>query len=1103
MRKIYLILLALVCALTGFSQTYHNLSGAAFTQNWTNIGMITANDDWSGVPGIIGYRGDNITGATGADPQTLVGEGTITVDVNANQTAPNTFATGGVTEFHITDPVVALSGSGTADAPNIVIFLNTTGASNIRVQYNLRDIDGSVDDAVQPVALQYRIGTSGNFINLPGAFVADASSGPSLATLVTAVDITLPVACENQAQLQLRIISNNAVGNDEWIGIDDINITATGGPALPVVTVAAGTTLAEPATPGGFNLNLTLPAPAGGLTVNYTIGGTAAAGTDYAALSGTVFIPEAATSVSIPVTVNDDVIIDPDETVTLTLNTGTGYSVGIPNNTGLTITDNEITNLYIYNFNTCGGLPVDGFTQFSAIGPQLWGCTTFGRDANNMPTGSAANGLQINGYDNSIPSNVLNEDWLISPSYDLTATTYPLLSFYSRTRFNGGPLQLKVSTNYSGGDPALATWTDLNGRFPNQTSDVWTLTSYVNLSAFKAANVHIAFVYTSTNETGARWTLDDIRLDNAAIPPPASLTVSTADMQFGFAAAGNTVTRTFTVSGNDITGDITLNTGYVFSLSTDGVSFSPSITLTQAAANNALTTIYARFAPAANSINYNGAVTISTSGVSNAIVNLNGTSVDTANTLEVVNWNIEWFGSTVSGQGPANDAQQQANVQTILQAVKADLYGLVEVVDESRLAAVVSNMPGYAYVINNYGSHTNPNAPSPSPLAEAQKLAFVYRTSVFSNISTAPLLSQGINSLADITNPAYNYFASGRFPYMMTADVTLNGVTRTVRFVLVHAKANTSPTATSYARRKAGADTLRQTLNTLYPADNIVILGDLNDDLDKTITDGMPTDTTSYIAFIKDSLNFYPPTLALSLAGKKSTVTYADMIDHVILSTEMRNYYMNSTSAVLSDVSSLVTNYGGTTTDHYPIFTRYAFDPLILPVVLGSFTAEKQNTKVKLDWITQQETNSRAFEVQRSADGRSWSTIAVVNAAGNAQVVNSYSAFDDAPAKGANLYRLAMVDADGRKKYSDTRLIRFDAADAVVIYPNPVKNDLHILLPLPNAQIEIADAAGKTVYTTAAAGTSLTVPAATLAPGVYVIKINSAAGPVTRKFIKQ
>jgi hypothetical protein len=55
-----------------------------------------------------------------------------------------------------------------------------------------------------------------------------------------------------------------------------------------------------------------------------------------------------------------------------------------------------------------------------------------------------------------------------------------------------------------------------------------------------------------------------------------------------------------------------------------------------------------------------------------------------------------------------------------------------------------------------------------------------------------PLLSAGINISADATT-SYNNWASGRYPFMMTADVTLNGVTKTIRFVLIHAKANTSP----------------------------------------------------------------------------------------------------------------------------------------------------------------------------------------------------------------------------------------------------------------------------------------------------------------------
>ncbi len=196
-----------------------------FGQNWSNTGLITASDDWSGAPGIEGYLGSGLTDLTGADPQTITAAGPTTQDVIANQRGPATLSAGGVAEFELPDPVVALQGSGTADAPYLLISMDTTGRNKLAVTYTLRDLDGSADDAVTPVALQYRVGSAGDFINIPDAFVPDATSGPYLAGRKTMVWANLPAAAENQSLVQLRIITANAVGYDEWVGIDDIWVT--------------------------------------------------------------------------------------------------------------------------------------------------------------------------------------------------------------------------------------------------------------------------------------------------------------------------------------------------------------------------------------------------------------------------------------------------------------------------------------------------------------------------------------------------------------------------------------------------------------------------------------------------------------------------------------------------------------------------------------------------------------------------------------------------------------------------------------------------------------------------------------------------------------
>jgi len=217
------------------SNSYFNLASGSLSQNWSSTGLIAADDNWAAVPSIEGYRGDGLTGAIGVNPATVAGTSAV-LDVNANRADPNTFATGGVAEFDgIADPTVALQGSGTARAPYLILYLDATGRQNVTIQFDARDIDGSADNSVQPIAVQYRIGDGGTWTNVPAGttpVIADGSSGPSLATLVTAVSVTLPSDINNQAQLQVRIITTDAVGSDEWIGID--NIVASSSPFADV-----------------------------------------------------------------------------------------------------------------------------------------------------------------------------------------------------------------------------------------------------------------------------------------------------------------------------------------------------------------------------------------------------------------------------------------------------------------------------------------------------------------------------------------------------------------------------------------------------------------------------------------------------------------------------------------------------------------------------------------------------------------------------------------------------------------------------------------------------------------------------------------------------
>lgn len=196
-----------------------------FSQDWSNTGLIVNNDDWSTVPGILGFLGNSDPGSPNdVDPRTLTANIPVSLDVNANRNDPDTFIQGGVAEFDgIANPVVALQGSGTADAPHLTLHFDTVGLCNILLSYVLRDIDGSADNAVQQANAQFRVGGVGPWTNIDGTYLADVTQGPNQAGQGFVIQALLPPAADNH-QIQVRIMTTNASGSDEWIGIDDIEV---------------------------------------------------------------------------------------------------------------------------------------------------------------------------------------------------------------------------------------------------------------------------------------------------------------------------------------------------------------------------------------------------------------------------------------------------------------------------------------------------------------------------------------------------------------------------------------------------------------------------------------------------------------------------------------------------------------------------------------------------------------------------------------------------------------------------------------------------------------------------------------------------------------
>ncbi|WP_198172598.1 T9SS-dependent choice-of-anchor J family protein [Hymenobacter ginkgonis] len=790
----------------------------------------------------------------------------------------------------------------------------TTRADKLSFQYSLDATSLSTGTWVDATALDYS--------NTPvtTAVTGGVSTPIQTATITgTLTGVTIPVG----ATVWIRWNDFNAAGSDDGMAVDDFSLSW--GAVAPTTSLALSTSAL---VFGGQNISTTSAAQTYSLTgtqltgdVTVTATGPFTVSKDNTAFSTTLTLTTAELSAAKTLYVKFSPTASGTATGSIT-HTSAGAASAVLALTGTGVDPTQTT----FNFNTCTNGLSDGWLQYSVTGPQTWGCTTFGRDP-AAPTGTAAapNGVQINGYSGG---NIENEDWFISPGFNLSTYTYPLFSFWSRTAFSGPGLKLRVSTNYSGsGAPSAATWTDLNVRFPENGSDIWTESPNFNLAAYKGTKVYLAFVYTSSTSEAARWTLDDISLTNSATPPAPTLFANVKQVAFGYQAINTNGDRTLSVSANDLTGDITLtSSNAAFTLSKDGTTFASTLTLTRAEANGTAKTVTVRFRPTQASTSITGTITATTPGAAaSTTVAVAGDTYDPAKTLEVVNWNMEWFGSPDPTLGPTNKDLQKTNATTVLTFLKADVYALEEVVDTVRLKAVVAQLSTnlgvpYAYKISQYGSYAD-NPQDVADYVSAQKLTFIYRTDMVKNPAFLGLLrcSEADNC------PAFRPWASGRFPYLMSADVTLDGVTKRVNFIVIHAKANSTATsADDYARRATGATLLKNLLDTSYANGNTLIVGDYNDVLNGTIATGVTPAVSSYSVFLNDA-NYVPISLPLAQAGLRSTASYPTVIDNVIANKNMAQYYINGTASVRTDAAALIANYASTTSDHYPIFTRYSF----------------------------------------------------------------------------------------------------------------------------------------------------------------------------------
>jgi len=175
-----------------------------------------------------------------------------------------------------------------------------------------------------------------------------------------------------------------------------------------------------------------------------------------------------------------------------------------------------------------------------------------------------------------------------------------------------------------------------------------------------------------------------------------------------------------------------------------------------------------------------------------------------------------------------------------------------------------------------------------------------------------------------------------------------------------------------------------------------------------------------------------------------------------------------------------------------------------LPVVLSSFTAATDNSKVKLVWTTSSQSGARYFSVQRSTNQSDWTDVQRVEASGDPDTSSTYTSFDNDPLAGVSYYRLEETDNGGNITYSEIREINFTSDfSGIQLYPNPAKNFLTLSgADLQQMQVTFYNNIGQMVLVSrSAANNSITINTSGLTRGIYFLRLSNMRSSEIREVV--
>jgi hypothetical protein len=190
----------------------------------------------------------------------------------------------------------------------------------------------------------------------------------------------------------------------------------------------------------------------------------------------------------------------------------------------------------------------------------------------------------------------------------------------------------------------------------------------------------------------------------------------------------------------------------------------------------------------------------------------------------------------------------------------------------------------------------------------------------------------------------------------------------------------------------------------------------------------------------------------------------------------------------------------------YLIFRKWR----TLPVMFTLVDAQLNGKEISVNWKVENQVNISAYEVEKSADGNSFTKIGTRPAQENGNRIIEYGLVDANPFVGNNYYRIRSISGNpGEARVSEmVKVWAGEENETITVYPNPVRDKsigLHFTQAAPgNYKIRLLNANGQEIYNRILShqgqrASYKLLPSSVISTGIYMLDITSPTGVRTLK----